>query len=244
MPFYSIAPILLKNQDFQDFPFFSGTGFFVNFPPYRDIYFVTAKHCTLNYNNSPKGIIEIPLEAKPECKRKIVFSGYILTKMNPENDFEDVIIYIVDKSCDDQLDLLKDRCLQLLHQDDINFILNSTLINNGKLRSIGYPGTKEKTLDYENKRGIVQPRGVIGELSAIIDEEYRCVLGNINWKHADSDMSGFSGSPIIALMPTDRATVKAIPVGIFSSGNKEIIKFVKINAVTDAIAAHLTGLEI
>jgi hypothetical protein len=241
IPFHSISPILLKNEDFPNFPFFSGTGFFVNFPPYEDVFFVTAKHCALNHDNSSKGIIDVPLQKNQECKLKIIFTGYLLIKTNPDDDVEDVIVYVVDKACNNQLELLKDRCLRLLNQDSVNRILTLSLIMNGKLRAVGYPGVEGKAIDYENKHGTVQPRGVIGELSAVEEDGYWYTLNNINWQVANGDMEGFSGSPILEFIPVASDAIEVIPVGVFSTGNGGVIRFIKINAVTDAIEAYLTG---
>jgi uncharacterized protein YcgL (UPF0745 family) len=38
IPYESVAPIMLENPLYPEYPFFSGTGFFLQFPPYDDIF--------------------------------------------------------------------------------------------------------------------------------------------------------------------------------------------------------------
>ncbi|MEJ7137429.1 hypothetical protein [Amphibiibacter pelophylacis] len=240
MPFQSIAPILIKNEEFPEFPFFSGTGFFVKFNPYNSIYFITAKHCTLNHDNSPKGIVGVPLQQNSECNKKIIFSHYLLAKTNNDADFDDIIIYVVDISFENQFDLLKDRCLRLLHQEDVDNILDYVLSIKGKLRAVGCPGTEEKQINYDTRQSTIQPRGIVGCLSSASDDKLNYTIDNINWKSSNGGMDGFSGSPIIEFIPNiNRTGIESIPVGVFSTGNAKIIKFVSIKVVTDAIAEYI-----
>jgi hypothetical protein len=71
-----IASVLLKNQDYPEYPYFrlSGTGFFVKFPPFETIFFVTGKHCVIDNDGKFQGDLEIALDQiPPNYNKKVIF---------------------------------------------------------------------------------------------------------------------------------------------------------------------------
>lgn len=73
MPHESISPVLIKPEAFPEYPFLTGTGFFVRIDPYEDIFFVTAKHCVLDSEDNPKGELLIYERLDEGCNTKVIF---------------------------------------------------------------------------------------------------------------------------------------------------------------------------
>lgn len=240
MPFESVAPIMITNKEYPEYPFFAGTGFFAKFNPYDEIFFVTARHCTYDSNNQPIGRLDIPLEPVPTCKKRIIFSEELIGAVSEESGIEDVIIYVVDKGIPEQVELLGRRCLRLIHQDDASFVLNFSLGGTGKLRCVGFP-SNSKEIDYKDMCATTQPRGLHGNVTQLYDDGLHFTMENLNW--GEGELSGFSGSPMLELIPLNinferQKRMEAVPVGVMVTGGNNIVRCVSINIVTDMIACY------
>ncbi len=235
IPYESVSPIVLMNKNFPEYPFFGGTGFFVFFPPFDEIFFITARHCVFDSTNSAIGKPYVHYCNDGTNKKGIPFSCQLETKYN-ENDeeFEDLIIYVVDDdkiSQKDKNELLK-VSLELLHQDDIDNILNSVIFSNGNLRTVGYPAVS-KSMDYEKKLAVTETRGFYAKVTHENEFKHRYKLKNGNW--SDGELNGFSGSPMIELLHTTQGNVKAVPVGVLLTESH----FISINIATNTIANYI-----
>lgn len=252
---------MLTNKElFDGGPFYAGTAFWVKFPPYNDVFLVTARHCLFTPDGAEKGYLSIPLEQREDCTTAVSFScSFQENSTNPE----DIIIYVVDPERKEQLEILAPRCLSLDHQDDVDDRLTAMLAIKGKLRTVGFPGS-DKEIDYNNGTAYARPRGFIGKLANLENNGwYR--LEQATWTDADGNMAGYSGSPIIDLVPTEinlnsfpdkvvptedgklaicfksdeNTHHRAVPVGVLTSGSNNIAYFVPINIVTNLIAGYL-----
>ena len=262
IPWKSVVPLMLTNREvFADGPFYVGTAFWVKFPPYDDVFLVTAWHVIFDEKTGElKGSLSVPIEQHPDCRTLVRFSAiYHEHAEHPE----DVVICVVDPEQKEQLEQIGPRCLVLDHQDDIADHLTAILALNGKLRTVGFPGS-DKAIDYDNGTAYARPRGFNGVLVEQV-ENGRYRLDQASWKDADGDMDGYSGSPILGLFPTEmdldslprkmaptkdgRIAVyydsneniphRAVPVGVLVTGSNNIAHFVSINVATELIACYL-----
>jgi len=238
IPFHSVAPIILRNDDYPEYPFFSGTGFFVKFKPFQHIFFITGRHCIYDNENNPKGQLIIPLSFNSKSKKKIEFVENITTQIPNEPDLEDIAIYVV-KNTAKQKEILQKRCLRLINQEDSDLLLQIALGNKTKVRTVGYPATDEKGIDYENQQASIQPRGFHGNVLEKSDDGRWYTVNNMNWKDNDKCISGFSGAPVLEFIPDPKGGIEAVPIGVLLTGSKDQMKFISITIITDLIAGYL-----
>jgi hypothetical protein len=163
------------------------------------------------------------------------------TKLNIDEDDENIIVYVVDKDIKDikeQQEILKTRSLRLIHQESVEILLNRALElkEKGKLRTIGYPSTS-KHIDYETKQAILQPRGFNGNVVSRSKDGNWYTIKNTNWK--DGETSGFSGSPVLEFIPRMNGDIEAVAVGVLLNGSERVVRFLSINIVTNLIASYL-----
>lgn len=233
IPYNSVSPILLGNEDYPDYPFFSGTGFFVVFPPYEDIYFVTARHCVIDNMGNPIGAPIVHFASDGECRKSIPFECRLETKYEETDEyFEDIVVYVVGDISEDEKTVLRARALKLQHQDNVEVILDSVVTNNGNLRTVGFPSVS-KYIDYDKSQAISQSRGFYFKACRDNDLENQYKLVGGSWK--DGELDGFSGSPIIELLKTTEGNVQSIPVGILLTESY----FISINVATNLIAEYI-----
>lgn len=240
IPNESIFPIVIKSDDCPEFPFFSGTGFFVKFNPFKSIYFITAKHCTLDSNNQPKGSVIVKLNTNPSCNKVIPFNFHIFGQLVDDDSPEDVAIYEVGELPEEDKKTLEHLALALPNQEEAEFILTKISQEKQKVRILGYPSVS-KEIDYENNSAKIQARGIVGRVTHTTPNMRWFTVEELNWK--DGGIDGFSGSPVFALIPNIFGNVKAIPIGILSTGRDNLFKFISINVATDIIAHHLSNLS-
>lgn len=237
IPFESVAPIILKNPEFPDLPFFSGTGFFAHFPPYDDIFFITAKHCIEDYKNNSSGTLIISYDAKGESKEVVNFSEYLLTEYLDDNDgLEDVAVYVVGETTHENREVLKKRCLRLQHQDNVDLIIEYHINNNGKIRTVGFPSAS-KDISHKENKATSRPRGFHGNITGASGIKNRYKVEQLSW--SEGELSGFSGSPILALHPNEKGEIQAIAIGILLTGSSDVMNFLSINVATDLIAKYI-----
>jgi hypothetical protein len=161
IPYNCVSANVIEDYDYQDYPFFSGTGFFVYFAPFDNyIFYVSAKHCFSGYReNNFLQKLKIPYQYKTEetsnnnSDEAIIFSEYLMMKHAEEDDdYEDLIIFVVDKNISNaKKKILKQRALRLQHQDDINTILEQLCRIKGNIRTVGFPKTS-KEIDFDKKK--------------------------------------------------------------------------------------------
>ncbi|MHA3081559.1 hypothetical protein [Acinetobacter sp. ANC 5502] len=239
MPHDSVVPIILKNNGYH---FYSGTGFFVYFPQFvNDIFFVTARHCLKDDSKDLfLGDLKIPYKNSTEVGSPVIgFECFLETSYRDSEDqsLEDIIIGVVKKTTLENHKVLKERALRILHQDDVDFLLENTIKVNGNFRTLGYPSvSKEIIYDDEGLeiKGVSKSRGFYGKFkkSTLFDNWYE--MTNTSWK--EGQISGFSGSPIIELIPkiANLKEVEAVPLGVLVTEKH----FISINVVTNTIANY------
>ena len=173
----------------------------------------------------------------------IIFSEYLKTKYTEkDDDYEDLMIFIVDKNISkEKANILKQRALRLYHQDDINDILKNLCDIRGNIRSVGFPKSS-KEMDYDKKQAKIQARGFYGKIAKKENDKYRYKFEEPSWK--ESEFNGFSGSPILEILPvynpdTNELKVQSIPIGILLSATKSKGEFISINVATNLIAQYL-----
>jgi hypothetical protein len=59
----------------------------------------------------------------------------------------------------------------------------------------------------------------------------------LNWK--EGELGGFSGAPVLELLPNMEGRITPVPIGILVTGNMGGAHFLTINVATDAIAQYL-----
>ncbi|MBP1492740.1 hypothetical protein J8Z69_00280 [Acinetobacter nosocomialis] len=239
MPHESVVPIILE---LDGHPFFSGTGFFVYFPQFEDdIFFVTARHCLKSdATDQFLGTLKIPYKSSAEAgSSAIKFECFLETKYRDSEDqnMEDIIVGVIERTTPENYRILRGRALRVLNQDCVNSILEKKIEFNGNFRALGFPSlSKEIIYDEESTpiSSICQSRGFYGKF-----KKYNCFynwyeMNNISWK--EDGIDGFSGSPIIELIPRHYGSqeLEAIPLGVLVTENH----FISINAVTNTIANY------
>lgn len=250
VPYDAIAKNIFIHSDFPEYPGMGGTGFFVKFPPYLDIFYVTARHCVYdNHGNGDPSCLRI--HVSPDRNDFVKFDRCIEPDPNHPDQLQDIIIYHVDNDENKEVfDLLSNRALNLIHQDDADIYIENTVQTKQKLRTVGYPEMASRFIknDDETECLEIQPRGFFGVAAkSHIDDHYAIV--NTNWSH---DYNGFSGSPILIFTPKSplvtkdylnrvelsKEDVHVIVIGILLMGSKEFtgIHFLNVNYITNAIA--------
>lgn len=237
IPYDAVAPILIFDKN-QEILFYSGTGFFVKFLPYSNIFFVTAKHCIKSDDNIDYGKIYVHAMPKSLCTDFVLFSKYIIGGKS-KSYFDDVAILEVDKK-DNNYENIKKRSIRLIHQNDVLYILDDAVSNNRhKLRTVGFPSVDTKYIDYEKNIAVFQPRGFYGDSIRYEHDMYS--MKNLNWGDNEGNLNGFSGAPVIEFIPSKGGGWEPIPVGIITNGGNGVAWFISINIVTDLIAHYLLG---
>jgi hypothetical protein len=245
IPVEAVVPIVLKHKECKEYPFLSGTGFFVMFPPYPDVFFVTARHCVFDDNGTPLGSLQIPWSNSEGCREAIPFSCCLSGKTGDSGKyFEDVAVFVVDEMPKDRKSHLRERALMLKNQDDVNSLISYVNASRENLRIVGFPGCS-KYIDFDSERLVAAPRGIFGKITQGSLKQDRYEVSELNW--TGGEINGFSGSPVLSLNPTSSGGVARIPVGVVVNGSSKKFHAVNINVVTDLIAgwiAHKANLDI
>lgn len=239
IPFQSVAPIVLLNDAYPDYPFFSGSGFFVEFSPYDSIFFVTARHCIFNEDNSLKGDIQISWHTSQNLSEPVPFSKCMIAKTkNSSGFFEDICVFVVGSIASEKAQFLKNRSLKIQHQENVDLLLQHIEHAKENLRIVGFPSCS-KEIDYDSQKSWATPRGIYGKIvvGSLRDDEYE--MSDLNWRGGELD--GFSGSPVLALCRDLSGNVVAVPVGIVVRGSSKKFTAININVVTNLIASWLRG---
>lgn len=241
LPYNSVVQNLLVTKEYPEYPFFNGTGFFVIFPPYDYIFYVTAKHCLIEpKSNKLKGDLLLSYTSgnTNANDKAIKINGYLYPLYKDTNEEEDVIIAIIDENIDkDKIEILRNRALKLQHQEDIDNLLNLHCEFNENIRVVGFPKTSQE-IDYDNNNAISQPRGFYGKIKNNAKSRFYYGFEEVNWK--GKDYNGFSGSPVLALLKEyNSKSVSAIVIGVLLTFTEQRGEFVSINCVTDTIGEYI-----
>lgn len=224
---------MIESEEYPEYPFFSGTGFYAFFPPRDEIYLITARHCIYDGCGDLKGKIKVSLRMDGVCKDAVVFDAILETKyLDDQTDFEDVAVLVVGDMPVKDKALLISRALQLPHQEDADHIIELIQSINGNIRTVGFPGVS-KEINYERGAAKIRPRGFYGKIEKKAGCKNWFKFKPENW--ADGEFSGFSGSPMLELMPTPDGRVLPIPIGIIVTE----ANFIAINVATDLIAEYI-----
>jgi hypothetical protein len=235
IPEECVSPIMLENPDYSEFPFFSGTGFFVKFPPFLEIFFITARHCIIK-DGEEKGDIKIPYHPHQENNEAIIFDEYFCTGSSENDELEDLLIYVVGNVSEDKKAVLTKRALRLEHQEDAATLLENLIRRKGKVRTVGFPGNS-KDIDYEKRSAFARPRGFHGTVAGPSSLENRFRIVDINWK--EGELEGFSGSPVLEFGLSPEGKILPVPIGVVLTGAANKSHFLSINVATDLIASYL-----
>lgn len=245
IPFDCIAPNIIALREQKEFSGAFGTGFFCVFPPYDYVFYITARHCVVSlFSENSDASLQIPI--KNNCNKAVSFCCGLETNINncPTEEREDIVVFVVDRNMDtaDYNTLIK-RSLRLLHQDEIDRILELGAVRGERLRAVGFPTHDHpncKTeIDYVKQEGRFQPRGFHGVLLNDGRFPNQYVIQNTNW--TEGEYRGFSGSPVIALAPLLEKPdqIVPIPVGIILMASGNVARFLSINVATNLIATFL-----
>lgn len=233
IPYECISGIMIEREDYPEYPFWSGTGFYAFFPPYGEIFFITARHCIYDGENELKGKIKVSLRMNGISKEAVPFKSILATKYfdDPAN-FEDVAVLVVGDLPEEDKKILMKKSLQLQHQEDVERIIESIISIDGNIRTVGFPSVS-KEIDYENNKAESRPRGFHGKISGKGEFKNWYKFKCANWD--EGELSGFSGSPILELIQISSGKVIPLPIGVMVTESN----FVSINVVTDLIAEYI-----
>lgn len=234
IPVESVAPIILEASGW---PFFGGTGFFVFFPPFDDVFFITARHCVIAPDGTKKGALIIPYSSDQQDCDPILFETRLEASFRGDDgEIEDVTVYVVGNVTIERKAKLMQRALRLEHQDNVQTLIDRHLLTQERLRTVGFPSVS-KEFDYDNNQATVRPRGFHGQLTNKSKLRDRYEIDGLNW--LDGETEGFSGSPVLAWGINLKGEIQPIPIGMLVTGSDDKVSFLSINSATDLIAEYL-----
>lgn len=241
IPYDAVGLIAIRNERFPDYPHLSGTGFLVVFPPYQHLFLVTARHCVFcDRTNELSGAVEIYISGE-----RIPVSEHLTGQTTESAEFfQDIAVFVIGKSPHDIIDRLGEKAIELKHQDDVDSILGFTYENRENLRIVGFPGCSKK-FDYDSNLVTAAARGAYGKISQWSKKNEIFEVDGLNWK--EGELNGFSGSPVLALLPNSTGGVTPIPVGVVVTGSSNGLRAINMNVATNFIAcwiAHKEGIDI
>lgn len=242
IPWASIAPNILIDKGFPDYPFLNGTGFFCRLPEGVRYYYVTALHC-LDAGDHLKDMENFPLlkvAYKTSLKEHIVsddvkFEGVISIAHGSENKlgmYEDVLVYVVEPSLSLQQDrILRHRSLIVRSPTWYKKFFEQAE-QKTRLRVIGYPKDSTTKTEIVDGKAQTQRRFLWGTFSSEAHYQDRMAIENLNWK--GMELVGFSGAPVLAQYKR-LLGIESIPVGVVLTGNSRRLEFLEMGRVADII---------
>jgi hypothetical protein len=160
----------------------------------------------------------------------------MLTGEPNDQEFEDLAIFVVGEVTAEKKAILAKRALRLLNQEAVEFCLDTYARLRQKIRTVGFPSVS-KEIHYEDRVAVTQPRGFHATFEGDSNLKNRFKVNEISWK--EGDLGGFSGAPILALVPDLHNHVHAVPIGVLVTGSSQRAQFLSINVATDLIATYL-----
>lgn len=249
IPYECASPNIIVNDQLQDYPGLYGTGFFCRFPPYNAVFYATARHCVVDIlDEESNNHLKIPISI--ESNRAVTFECALCCPADDDEDIEDVAVFVVSRREMNEHDYqtVFDRAIELKNQDDVDYMLSVGVEIRERLRTVGYPIHDHPNclteIDYDSGQLTIQPRGFHGTLAYDGELPNHYILTGVNWR--EGEYRGFSGSPVIALVPetstpSSSSEVIKIPVGIIVMASSNIARFLNINIVTNIISAYLAN---
>jgi hypothetical protein len=242
MPWAAIAPNILIDKRFPDYPFLNGTGFFCRLPEGVRYYYVTALHC-LDEGGRLKDMKEFPLlkvAYETSLKTHIVsddvkFEGVISVAHGSENKsgaYEDILIYIVESGLTPQQEeILRHRALIIKNPTWYKKFFEH-VEQKTRLRVIGYPKDSTTKTEILDGKAQTQRRFLWGFFSSEAHYQDRKAIEKLNWK--GTELVGFSGAPVLA-QNKRLLGIESIPVGVVLTGNSRRLEFLEMGRVADMI---------
>ncbi|RCK28752.1 hypothetical protein TH9_22120 [Thalassospira xiamenensis] len=238
IPYDAVVPLLLIDPEHADFPYFSGTGFFVHCPPSEEIFLVTSRHCIFDNNDKLRGDVTVFKEMNEGIIR-LNFSHMLETKKENDQFFEDIIVFVVDREFLKKENIKYISSVEVFDHEVVDFLIDHIFKFQEKIRIVGYPSSC-KEMTYSPNKVSADARGVVGKIEEYIKEDCIGVVSDLNWD--SSDLHGFSGSPVIGLCPNQYSKdVEVIPLGVVVMGADSRFRFVSFNIVTNVILNFISS---
>lgn len=245
------SPNLISAEGIEEFPGFSGTGFFAR----RDdeVFYVTARHClSLDPDADISSFVQrlhVPYtltDSTESTNDHVQFNEVISLKHDSEEipgKFVDVLVMTIRRPTSTGLyETLLARAVKLPPKGQWldNFVQHPTVkpdFDNGKgirFTAIGYPkeGTASDIKYPEGKpiQIVTQQAKIDGYLGKGTGID-RYMLNDISW---DVDLNGFSGSPVIVGFNNEYGQNYAL-AGMLVSGGSKKAQFIRISLITEAL---------
>ena len=226
-------------------PFFNGTGFFVHFPPYKYIFYVTAKHCIEDSKLKELKVnlkISYTSEGTKPHDMEVSFSEYLFPHYEDTLEEEDLVICVVKKDIEmEKLKELKNRALTLENQKNIENLLLKLCKNGDNISLVGFPKEYQE-INYDEKKLSLEAKSYSGKIKNNSKSRLRYGFEEATWKK--EIYNGFSGSPVFTIQPFQKigeSDIKMSPIiiGVLLTATKYRGEFISINVVTDLIAKYI-----
>lgn len=242
IPWAAIAPNILIDKRFPDYPFLNGTGFFCRLADGVRYYYVTALHC-LSEGDHHKDMDDFPLlkvAYKRSLKTHIVsedvrFEGVISVAHGSKSKsgiYEDALIYIVESDLAlQQEEMLRCRALTIKEPSWYKVFFKQA-DQKTRLRVIGYPKDSTTKTEIVDGKAQTQRRFLWGFFSNEAHYPDRKAIEKLNWK--GEDLVGFSGAPVL-IQNKRLLGIESIPVGVVLTGNSRRLEFLEMGRVSDMI---------
>ncbi|MGM9488089.1 hypothetical protein [Ideonella sp. YS5] len=252
-PTSCISPNLMTAEGVDEYPGFSGTGFFARRGD--TVFYITARHClTMDQDADVAALaarLHIPysLAARTESTDDYVQFEDVLSLKHESDDvpgrFIDVLVLTVRRPTGAALyNELLERAVKLPYNGQwldqfVNHPSAKEDLESGKgirFTVMGYPreGTASQ-IEYpedEPVEIVTQAARFSGYLARGTGPD-RYMLTEVDWP---GDLSGFSGSPVIVGFRNDEGSNYAL-AGMLVSGGGRLAQFIKISLITEALKA-------
>ncbi len=254
IPLKSISCNLLVQKNSEEYPFFNGTGFFVQFQPYDYIFYITAKHCFSDINITNEEIMQsLKIPYKPYGDNKPTDQTVLFCEVlagwhededdgnddNDDNDdkYEDILVFVVARNIGkENMELLKKRALKLPNQDEIDNLLEDLSKNHGDIYTVGFP-KQFQSIDYNINYFNVEPRAYFGIIRNTCKQRQRYGFEKSTWKEK---YNGFSGSPVFTkILNKHEKNIAITLIGIVLTATTQRGEFLSINFITDLVANYI-----
>jgi|GEM_PF-4885189 len=213
LPYKSVFPIGIINQECPEWPAFTGCGFFVRFPPYDHIFFVTAKHCVMGNDEKLMGGIAILLHGDFGNYKTIHITNYFLGKtFESEKFYEDILISNIDVADESLRSYIEAVSLDVANQEFIDCMFSSYDKAAVLVHALGFPDCLRS--EYDPNAIEFTSASVSGKVNKL---HYKGEGIEVQWFNDNyyKKLSGFSGGA--AFFEIKVSQFKSAPVlcGVF-----------------------------
>lgn len=227
------SPIVLLDKEYPEYPFFSGTGFFVALPPYSDVFFITARHCIYSSDDTYKGN---PIVNYFKNGAGVEWVDFSINLTSPDFDspyVEDVLVYVVGDVTPEKREILLKRSMTLRSQELVAGFIGRAVSTRDELVAIGYPEGDFKEINIDKMTASVRSYKLTGVVRIDVENNKRfgfCTLG-----YSDPPLPGFSGSPVVASKEAFKELPAVMPLGVLVTQGS----FISINVATNLISEYI-----